>query len=148
MTTIQISEYSDPACPFAWSAEPSRRRMEWLYGDELACTPRMVGLHRTGAEMEAKGLTTKMLANGMSRLAHAHHMPMDTAEPARLAGSVDACRAVVAVSLHEPARERMKTYRTTAIRPDAIGRAILYAIEQPEEVDVNELVVRPLATQV
>ena len=48
----------------------------------------------------------------------------------------------------ETARERMKTYRKTAIRPDAIGRAILYAIEQPEEVDVNELVVRPLATQV
>ena len=48
----------------------------------------------------------------------------------------------------ETARERMKSYRRTAIQPDAIGRAILYAIEQPEEVDVNELVVRPLATQV
>ena len=48
----------------------------------------------------------------------------------------------------ETARERMKSYRKTAIQPDAIGRAILYAIEQPQEVDVNELVVRPLATQV
>ena len=46
------------------------------------------------------------------------------------------------------ARERMKTYRATAIKPDAIGRAILYAIEQPNDVDVNEIVVRPLATQV
>ena len=35
-----------------------------------------------------------------------------------------------------------------AIKPDAIGRAILYAIEQPNDVDVNEIVVRPLATQV
>ena len=48
----------------------------------------------------------------------------------------------------ETARERMKSYRKTAIQPDAIGRAILYAIEQPNEVDVSELVVRPLATQV
>ncbi len=48
----------------------------------------------------------------------------------------------------ETARERMKVYRKTAIQPDAIGRAILYAIEQPNEVDVNELVVRPLATVV
>jgi NADP-dependent 3-hydroxy acid dehydrogenase YdfG len=48
----------------------------------------------------------------------------------------------------ETARERMKTYRKLAIQPDAIGRAILYAIEQPPEVDVNEIVVRPLATQV
>ena len=48
----------------------------------------------------------------------------------------------------ETARERMKAYRKTAIQPDAIGRAILYAIEQPDEVDVNEIVVRPLGTQV
>ncbi len=48
----------------------------------------------------------------------------------------------------ETARERMKSYRQIAIQPDAIGRAILYAIEQPNDVDVNELVVRPLATQV
>ena len=46
------------------------------------------------------------------------------------------------------ARERMRTYRKIAIQPDAIGRAIQYAIEQPGDVDVNEIVVRPLATQV
>ncbi len=48
----------------------------------------------------------------------------------------------------ETARERMKAYRKTAIGPDAIGSAVLYAIEQPNDVDVNEIVVRPLATQV
>jgi NADP-dependent 3-hydroxy acid dehydrogenase YdfG len=46
------------------------------------------------------------------------------------------------------ARENMIVYRKTAIQPDAIGRAIQYAIEQPGDVDVNEIVVRPLATQV
>ncbi len=46
------------------------------------------------------------------------------------------------------ARERMVAYRKIAIQPDAIGRAIQYVIEQPEDVDVNEIVVRPLATQV
>jgi hypothetical protein len=45
------------------------------------------------------------------------------------------------------ARERMIGYHKMAIEPDAIGRAILYAIEQPSDVDVNEIVVRPLATQ-
>jgi NADP-dependent 3-hydroxy acid dehydrogenase YdfG len=48
----------------------------------------------------------------------------------------------------DTARERMKAYRRVAIQPDAIGRAIQYAIEQPSDVDVNEIVVRPLATQV
>jgi NADP-dependent 3-hydroxy acid dehydrogenase YdfG len=48
----------------------------------------------------------------------------------------------------ETARNRMKEYRKMAIQPDAIGRAIQYALEQPGDVDVNEIVVRPLATQV
>jgi NADP-dependent 3-hydroxy acid dehydrogenase YdfG len=46
------------------------------------------------------------------------------------------------------ARERMQTYRKTAIEPDAIARAIQFVIEQPGDVDVNEIVVRPLATVV
>jgi NADP-dependent 3-hydroxy acid dehydrogenase YdfG len=37
------------------------------------------------------------------------------------------------------ARDRM------AIPPEAVGRAIAFAIEQPPEVDVNEIVVRPTA---
>ena len=46
------------------------------------------------------------------------------------------------------ARERMHSYRKVAIEPAAIGRAIQFAIEQPNDVDVNEIVVRPLGTQV
>jgi NADP-dependent 3-hydroxy acid dehydrogenase YdfG len=46
------------------------------------------------------------------------------------------------------ARARMIEYRKTAIGPDAIGRTVLFAIEQPAGVDVNEIVVRPTATQV
>ena len=34
------------------------------------------------------------------------------------------------------------------IEPDAIGRAIQFAIKQPEDVDINEIVVRPTATKV
>ncbi|MBW9086669.1 SDR family oxidoreductase [Rhizobium wenxiniae] len=41
------------------------------------------------------------------------------------------------------AAEGMKTYRAIALAPDAIARAVRFAIEQPEDVDVNEIVVRP-----
>jgi NADP-dependent 3-hydroxy acid dehydrogenase YdfG len=41
------------------------------------------------------------------------------------------------------AAEGMKTYRAIALKPDAIARAVRFAIEQPEDVDVNEIVVRP-----
>jgi len=46
----------------------------------------------------------------------------------------------------ESAREAMREFRRTAIDPDAIGRAIRYAIEQPPEVDVSEIIVRPTAS--
>lgn len=41
------------------------------------------------------------------------------------------------------AAEAMKSYRAIALTPDAIGRAVRFAIEQPDDVDVNEIVVRP-----
>ena len=44
------------------------------------------------------------------------------------------------------AREAMKSFRRVAIQPDAIARAIAYAIDQPDDVDVSEVVVRPTAS--
>ncbi|WP_207483541.1 SDR family oxidoreductase [Arenibaculum pallidiluteum] len=46
----------------------------------------------------------------------------------------------------ETARAAMKEFRRVCITPDAIGRAIAYAIEQPPEVDVSEIIVRPTAS--
>lgn len=37
----------------------------------------------------------------------------------------------------------MQAYRADSIPPDAIARAIAYAIDEPADVDVNELVIRP-----
>lgn len=42
-------------------------------------------------------------------------------------------------------REAMKEFRKVALSPKAIARAIAYAIEQPADVDVNEIIVRPTA---
>ncbi|KAB8125835.1 SDR family oxidoreductase [Gracilibacillus oryzae] len=43
----------------------------------------------------------------------------------------------------ELARAAMKEYRQISIPSSAIARSILFAIEQPDEVDVSEMVVRP-----
>jgi NADP-dependent 3-hydroxy acid dehydrogenase YdfG len=51
----------------------------------------------------------------------------------------------LALTITDPtAAEAMKDYRAIALTPDAIGRAVRFVIEQPEDVDVNEIVVRPL----
>lgn len=44
------------------------------------------------------------------------------------------------------ARETMREFRRIAIDADAIARAISYAIEQPDDVDVSEIIVRPTAS--
>ncbi|MEO3884201.1 SDR family oxidoreductase [Nonomuraea sp. B5E05] len=41
------------------------------------------------------------------------------------------------------AQEAMRTYRADSIPPSAIADAIAYAVGQPPEVDVNELIIRP-----
>ncbi|MEK4110512.1 NADP-dependent 3-hydroxy acid dehydrogenase YdfG [Paenibacillus sp. DS2363] len=46
----------------------------------------------------------------------------------------------------EEARDLMKEYRRISIPASAIAQSILFAISQPAEVDVNEIVVRPTAS--
>lgn len=46
----------------------------------------------------------------------------------------------------EGGREEMKSFRKIAIPAEAIARAIAYAVEQPADVDVSELIVRPTAS--
>ncbi|WP_422743007.1 SDR family oxidoreductase [Mycobacterium sp. WMMD1722] len=41
------------------------------------------------------------------------------------------------------AAEAMRGYRAASISPEAIARAIAYAIGEPADVDVNELIIRP-----
>ena len=54
----------------------------------------------------------------------------------------------LADSITDPtAAEAMKLYRAIALRPDAIARAVRYAIDEPDDVDVNEIVIRPTATR-
>jgi len=53
----------------------------------------------------------------------------------------------LAESISDPlARDTMRDFRKVAIKPEAIARAIGFAIEQPADVDVSEMIVRPTAS--
>jgi predicted DsbA family dithiol-disulfide isomerase len=99
MTAVRIDEFTDPGCPWAWSAEPFRRRIDWLYGDHLEWRLHLVGLSASPDDYARKGLTAEMLATGARKIAAEHHMPI-FAEERPLAATLPACRAIVAAREH------------------------------------------------
>ena len=105
MAVLEITNFTDPACPFAFSAEPHRLALRWLFGDQIAWRNRMVGLSERSEDYLEKGLTPEKLAAGLARLAREHGMPMDTRERPRMMATVIACRAVTATRLYCPGRE-------------------------------------------
>jgi predicted DsbA family dithiol-disulfide isomerase len=106
MADVRITEYTDPGCPWAYSAEPFRRRLSWLYGDQLAWDVRMVGLAASPDEYLERGFTPEVQARGLKRISREHGMPIDTRQRPRMAATLPACRAVVAARLHAPDRMR------------------------------------------
>jgi predicted DsbA family dithiol-disulfide isomerase len=106
MDELTITEYTDPACPFAWCAEPSRRRLEWLFGDQLGWSVRMVGLSERSSDGSESGFTPERMSEAFHSMAERYGMPMDTSIRPRLAATLPACRAVVATRLRDVQRER------------------------------------------
>ena len=100
--TVTITEFSDPACPWAWSAEPARRRLAWLYGEALDWRLRMVVLSESPDDYVERGLTPEFLAEGAKYIAHEHRMPIDTRVRPRMVATLPACRAVVAARAYAP----------------------------------------------
>lgn len=142
MADVCITEFTDPGCPWAWSAEPFRRRLDWLYGDRLEWRLGLVGLSETAAENEERGLTPERYSESLKRIARDHGMPIDTALRPRVPGTVPACRAVAAARRHAPARARYLLRRLRALNfagnlldePAAIDRAARESGIDPERL--------------
>jgi 2-hydroxychromene-2-carboxylate isomerase len=94
---MHVTLFTDPACPFAFSAEPVRRQIQWHYGDQLEWTIRMVVLTLEPGESER-------LAEGAPGLQRKYGMPIDPRPYARPFSSEPACLSVVAARLHAPDR--------------------------------------------
>jgi len=101
---VCITKFTDPGCPWAWSAEPFRWRLQWLYGDALDWELRMVVLAERPQDHTERGFTPQMMADRMTAIAREHRMPMDTRLRPRMSATLPACRAVVAARVHAPDR--------------------------------------------
>lgn len=94
--SVQVTLFTDPACPFAFSAEPVRQRLRWHYGEQLEWSTRMIVLTDEPGEAEK-------LAAGAPNLQRRYGMPIDPAPYPRASSSEPACLAVVAARLDDAA---------------------------------------------
>src|SRR3712207_1343859 len=98
MPRIQVTHFSDPGCPFAYSAAPALTALQWRYGDQLAWRHVMIGLTEEAAQYEARGYTPVRAALGQRRFRR-YGMPFGRGPKPRMAATARACRAIVAVRL-------------------------------------------------
>jgi predicted DsbA family dithiol-disulfide isomerase len=113
---VRITEFTDPTCPWAYSAEPFRHRIAWLYEGRIEWEPRMVVLAHTREEQAEKFSSPEQLAESLERVAAEHRMPIDTRPKPYVPPSLEACRLVVACRLHADRRTLRRALRSLRIR--------------------------------
>jgi len=127
---VDVVEFTDPGCPFAYSAEPHRRRLLWLYGDhEVTWSLRMVVLSRSPQDYLDKGFTPERQAASHERIAGEYGMPIDARLRPRMHATLPACTAVVATRRHRPELEA-PILRRLRLRTFAGG-----LLDEPETLD-------------
>ncbi len=119
---IDVELFTDPACPFAFSAEPVRRRLQWHYGDGLRWKTRMIVLTREPGEAEK-------LAEGAGGLQKRFGMPIDPVPYTRPSSSEPACRAVIAARMNAPehAETLLRQLRVRVMQGGLLDDPILIA---------------------
>jgi protein-disulfide isomerase-like protein with CxxC motif len=98
---IRVTHFTDPGCPWAYSALPAHTTLRWRYGDQLRWTVVMIGLTEDAGQYAARGYTPTRSA---VRYGHFRRfgMPFQITPKARLSATSPACRAIIATRLVAP----------------------------------------------
>ncbi len=144
---IEATLYSDAACPWAYSASPALRVIQWRYGDQLRWRLVMVGLTESATQYEERGYTPLRGALGYAWFRERYGMPFTAAPKARLSATSRACRLVVAARMHDPGSE-WRVFRavqlanfTTPLLLDE-DEQLAAVLRDVEGIDADELVGR------
>src|SRR3954463_2904911 len=101
---VDVLHFTDPGCPWAWSASPALAALRWRFGDGLVWRHVMIGLAERAEQYEARGYAPLRSALGHQKF-RAYGMPFASHVKRRVSGTGPGCRAVVAARLRDPALE-------------------------------------------
>lgn len=102
MKPITLNVFTDPTCPFAYSSEPIRWRLKWLYGDAITWKTTIITL--SGYNDETHGLPPAKAASFNDYMRNKHGMPIDITVRPQLPITINACRLIIATKRNAPER--------------------------------------------
>jgi protein-disulfide isomerase-like protein with CxxC motif len=105
MTVVQATLHTDPVCPWAYSASPALRVLEWRFGEQLAWRLVVIGLREEVSEAAARSYDPARSLHGHATFRQRYGMPFGLVPKPRQAATGRGCRAIVAARLLEPGSE-------------------------------------------
>jgi predicted DsbA family dithiol-disulfide isomerase len=141
---VGVTHFSDPGCPWAYSAAPAHAVLRWRYRDQLSWRLVTIGLTEQADQYLRRGYTPAGSARGYLRFRR-RGMPFATQPRARVSATGLACRAIVAARLQNPECE-VATFRalqfawfTTPLVLDDPDDLVV-ALEGVEGLDLNAVI--------
>ncbi len=104
MARISVTHFTDPGCPWAYSAAPAHAALRWRYGDQLDWRLVTIGLTERAQQYVDRGYTPGSQARGYLKYRR-FGMPFGAAPRRRVPATARMCRAIHAARLQEPERE-------------------------------------------
>ncbi|MGO8904274.1 MAG: DsbA family protein [Solirubrobacteraceae bacterium] len=104
MKTVAVTHFTDPGCPWAYSASPAMAVLRWRYREQLRWRLVTIGLAEDARRYLEHGYTPSRALLGGLRFRR-YGMPFLFEPRRRMTGTGRACRAIVATRLIDPARE-------------------------------------------
>jgi 2-hydroxychromene-2-carboxylate isomerase len=102
---ISVTHFTDPGCPFAYSASPALTVLRWRYGDQLDWRLVTIGLAEDPQRYIDAGYTPTRSTLGQQSYFKRFGMPLLMQPRARVSATSRACRAIVATRRLFPGRE-------------------------------------------
>jgi len=145
MSQIAVTEFTDPGCPFAYSASPDLAVLRWRYREQLSWRIVTIGLAEDPQRYVEAGYTPTRMVIGNLEFRRRYGMPFVSEPRARVAATTRACRAVVATRLLDAPREydvlralQLAWFTTTLVLDE--DPDIAQALQRVEGLDVNAIV--------
>ena len=143
---VSVALFSDPGCPWGYSADRCEAALRWRYGDQLDWELVMIGLAEDGSQYTDRGYTPEMMAGFLPKFSAAFGMPFRYEPKDHVAATSPACRAIVAAGLQGGTAAAFEAFRalqfmqfTTAGALDSTDD-IQAALEGLEEIDAAAVV--------